>query len=191
MADGSDIALEYQRRRSRIGRSIIERPQYYIDITRPMALLTIQRKYDVRREAVHLASTKSGRIHQEIQEFRSWPGRCLYRGSSEITEEMSEKAEIQELQALDILGVSTDHWLSENVAIVTNRTREGRSLLPNDTNMDWAFMWQHDGLCGKENSSDTIMLGQSVGREILNIEDEYFRLQEMANRPRHLKHPLN
>jgi hypothetical protein len=70
MAKWSNLALEYQRRRNEAGVSVIERPQYYIDITRPAALLAIQRNYDVRREAVHLGTTIYGYGHQEIQEFR-------------------------------------------------------------------------------------------------------------------------
>jgi hypothetical protein len=169
MAKGSNLALEHQRRGNEAGVSVIEQPQYYIDMTRPAALLAIQRNYDVRREPVHLAATTSGYGHQEIQEFRSRPGRCFHRGSSEITQALSEEAEIQELQALSVLEVSADHWLSESVATVTNRIREGRSLSTDDTNTDWAFLWLHDGLCVKDDAANTISAGRSVGGTILDL----------------------
>lgn len=191
MAKGFDIALEYQRRRNEAGVSVIERPHYYIDITRPAALLAIQRNYDVRREAVHLATTTYGYGNQEIQEFRSRPGRCFYRGSSEITQALSEEAEIQELQALSVLEISTDHWLSESVAIVTNRTREGRSLSTDDTNKDWAFLWLHDGLFVKEDAANTISAGRSVGGTILDLENQYYAIQEMTSRPLARRHALD
>jgi len=186
MAKGSNLALEYQRRGNEAGVSVIERPQYYIDMTKPAALLAIQRNYDVRREAVHLATTTSGYGHQEIQEFRSRPGRCFHRGSSEITQALSEEAEIQELQALSVLEISADHWLSDSVAIVTNRTREGHSLSTDDTNTDWAFLWLHDGLCAKDDAANTISAGRSVGGTILDLENQYYTIQEMAKRPSHV-----
>lgn len=191
MAKESNIALDYQRRRNEAGVSVIERPQYYIDMTRPAALLAIQRNYDVRREAVHLATTTPGYGHQEIQEFRSRPGRCFYRGSSEITQALSEEAEMQELQALSVLEISTDHWLSESVAAVTNRTREGRSLSTDDTNTDWVFLWLHDGLCVKDDAPNTISAGRSVGGTILDLENQYCTIQEMTNRPLARRHALD
>jgi hypothetical protein len=52
---------------------IIERPGFYIDVTRPQAMLKIQRKYDVGREAAHLNSDKY--TYNQVETYRSVPGR--------------------------------------------------------------------------------------------------------------------
>lgn len=152
---------------------IMERPEYEIDVTLPKAILDIQRKYDVNREAAHLNSDKYA--YNQVETYRSVPGRCYYESSRYTEKAFTQLHEVAELKALKINELSKEPWIPENVSKITRRTGEGRALEKPLAYTDWGFLiWDEGGEDVKELIPAPKRDGDVVEQAIVDLEEQYW-----------------
>lgn len=102
--------------------SVMQRPQFYTDVTRPQPILDIQRKYDVEREARHLATTIYS--YNDVQRLLTLPCCRFYEYDNDVSRHIleepsinriSETAEIEKLMLMDKGEdlITKDAWLPQ------------------------------------------------------------------------------
>ncbi|CAL3971245.1 unnamed protein product [Diplocarpon coronariae] len=128
LATGKPLIEYYIKVRVEAGLPIF-RPTYTMDVTEPEARLSIQMEYDVRREALHIASLCV--TVEQMAKYRSDGGRTYFWASPLMPATLKVEAELKILAHFGDAVTDARAWLPAEVAELLDMSRDTRPLQGN------------------------------------------------------------